>query len=173
MNKKKFFWTIKENIIIIIGAALIAFGLFFVSKNPDFFSASVLSLQEKAFIIEKWRDVAYKTNSWYVDIFISANLETPKNIDFTISYDKDTITIDPQNISGQATRKISTPDDNTFLIQSTPNENIDKSQSIVMLPFTGEIKDILLSEAVARDITGKEKNLSIGSLNETTSHATK
>jgi hypothetical protein len=42
-----------------------------------------------------------------------------------------------------------------------------------MLPFTGEIKDILLSEAVARDITGKEKNLSIGSLNETTSHATK
>lgn len=39
--------------IIIIGAAFVAIGLFYVSKNPDLFTASVLSLQEKAFITEK------------------------------------------------------------------------------------------------------------------------
>jgi len=39
--------------MIIIGAALVAFGIFFISRNPEFFTASVLSLQEKAFIVEK------------------------------------------------------------------------------------------------------------------------
>lgn len=43
----------KQNLIITIGAVLLAFGIFFIIKNPDFFAASVLSLQEKAFIAEK------------------------------------------------------------------------------------------------------------------------
>jgi hypothetical protein len=55
-------------------------------------------------------------------------------------------------------------------IQAIPGQNVDKIQSIVMVPFTGEIKDILLSEAVAKLNNGTEKNLSIGSLNELTSH---
>lgn len=157
--------------MIIIGAALVAFGIFFISKNPEFFTASVLSLQEKAFIVEKWRDIAYKTTSWYVDIFVSENEEIAKSIHFTISYDKDTITIDPQNISGQATRTVDIPDDNSIIIQSLANESIDKNESIIMLPFTWESEDILLSEAVAIDNDGKEKNLSIGSLNEINSHS--
>ena len=159
--------------MIIIGAALVAFGIFFISRNPEFFTASVLSLQEKAFIVEKWRDIAYKTTSWYVDIFVSENRETPKNIHFTISYDKDTITIDPKNISGQATRTVDIPDDNSIIIQSLANESIDKSQSMIMLPFTGDSEDILLSEAVAIDDNDKEKNLSIGSLNAISSHTSK
>jgi hypothetical protein len=39
-----------------------------------------------------------------------------------------------------------------------------------LLPFTGEIRDILLSEAVAKLNDGNQKNLSIWSLNEITSH---
>lgn len=166
-----FFWGFKENIAIIIGAALVAFGLFFIYKNPDFFTASVLSLQEKAFIVEKWRDIGYKTNSWYVDIFMSENLETPKSIDFTVSFDKYTVTIDSQHITGQWTRTINNPDDNSILIQEIPNGKIDKSQSMIMLPFTGDIQDILLSETVAKLNNGQERNLSIGSLNEITSHS--
>ncbi len=167
MSKNKFFWSWKQNIGIIIGAALVAFGLFYIVKNPDFFTASVLSLQEKAFIAEKWRDIAYKTNSGYVDIFMAEKLETPASIDFTISFDKDTVTIDPANLSGQGTRIAKTPDENNIVIQFTPNGTIDKTQSAVLLPFSGDMTDILLSEAIAVG----QKNLSIGSLNEITSHS--
>ena len=171
MDKKIFFWSIKQNIAIIIGAACIALGIFFIAKNPNILMASVLSLQEKTFIAAKWRDIAYKTNSWYVDIFMSENLETPKNIDLTISFNKDTVTIDTKNLSGQGTRTAKNPDENSVIIQSTPGQIVDKSQSIVLLPFTGEIKDILLSEAVANLNDGSQKNLSIGSLNTITTHS--
>ncbi|EKD25029.1 MAG: hypothetical protein ACD_80C00131G0032 [uncultured bacterium (gcode 4)] len=171
MNKKIIFWSLKQNIGIIIGAAFVAFGIFYISKNPDLFLASVLSLQEKAFIVEKWWDIAYKTNSGYVDIFMSEKLETPASIDFTISFDNTTVTINPQNLSGQGTRTYANPVMNDITIQSLPGQDVDKSQSIILLPFTGEIRDILLSEAVAKLSDGTEKNLSIGSLNEITSHS--
>lgn len=102
---------------------------------------------------------------------MAETLETPKNIDFTVSFDKDTITIDPQNLSGQGTRTRSNPDENSILIQSVPNQDVDKSQSLIVLPFSGDIKDILLSEAVAKLSDGNTKDLSIGSLNEITTHA--
>ena len=171
MNKRIFFWSIKQNIAIIIGAACVALGIFFVTKNPNILMASVLSLQEKKFIAAKWRDIAYKTNSWYVDIFMSEKLETPKNIDISISFNKDTVTIDTKNLSWQGTRTVKNPDENNVIIQSTPEQTVDKSQSIVLLPFTGEIKDILLSEAVANLNDGSQKNLSIGSLNTITTHS--
>lgn len=172
MSTKKIFWSVKENIAIIIGAAFVAFGVFFVSQNPGFFTASILSLQEKNFIIEKWRDIAYKTNSWYVDIFMSEKLETPESIDFTISFDKDTVSLDSLNLSGQGTRIASSPDNGSILIHSIPSKIIDKSQSLIMLPFTGNIEDILLSEAVATT-ANTNQDLSIWSLNEIISHSSK
>jgi len=155
----------------VLGAAILASWVFYVINNPDAFMASVLSLQEKSFIVEKWRDIAYKTNSGYVDIFMSEKLETPANIDFTVSFDKDTVSIDAQNISGQWTRSIDTPDDNSIIVHTTPQQNIDKSQSIIMIPFTGNYEQILLSEAVATSSNGTRKNLSIWLLNEITSHS--
>ena len=171
MGAYKVVWSRKQNVAIIIGAAVVALWIFYVVKNPDIFMASVLSLQEQAFIVEKWRDVAYKTNSWYVDIFISEQLETPTKIDFTISFDKDTISIDTQNLSGQGTRSIDKPDNNIIIMHINPQQNIDKTQSIVLIPFTWNYDQIVLSEAVAQFNNGKEKNLSIWSLNEITSHA--
>lgn len=157
----------------LLWAAVLASGIFYVVNNPDAFMASVLSLQEKNFIVKKWRDIAYKTNSWYVDIFMSEKLETPTSIDFNVIFNKDKITIDPTNLSGQGTRTFNMPDDSNVIIQSIPGTNVDKSQSLIMLPFTGENKDILLGEAVAKLSDGTEKNLSIWSLNEITTHSTK
>ena len=88
-------------------------------------------------------------------------LQTPESINFTISFDKETIVVDAQNISGQGTRTVSNPNENSLIIQSIPSEIVDKSQSILMLPFSGAQKDILLSEAVARLKNGKAKDLSI------------
>lgn len=171
MNIKKFFWNWKQNIAIIVAAAFLATGIFYVVNNPEIFTASILSLQEKAFIVEKWRDIAYKTNSGYVDIFMAEKMDTPASIDFTISFDKDTIIIDPQNLSGQWTRTFSNPDENSILITSIPGTTVDKSQSLIMLSFTGDMTHILLSEAVVKLSNSQEKNLSIWSLNEITSHS--
>lgn len=157
---------IKRNSMTLLGAAILASGIFYVINNPNLFTASILSLQEQNFITEAWRDVAYKTNEGYVDIFLGENLETPKNITFTISFNEETITIYPENLSGQGTWTY-TNTDNEIVIQSTPNTNIDKMQSLIMLPFTGAIHDILLSEAT----TDNNKDLSIGSLNELSWHS--
>ena len=179
MIAKKILLMMRRNSMTLLWAALLASWIFYVVNNPNVFTASILSLQEQNFIIEKWRDIAYKTNSGYVDIFMAKTLETPAKIDFTISFDKDTVTIDPNNLSGQGTRTFSNPDANNITIQSIPIceqtdwicGTIDKSKSLIMLPFTGDITDILLSEAVAKMSNGNEKNLSIWSLNEIASHS--
>jgi len=171
MIAKKILLIMRRNGMLLLGAAIVASWIFYVVNNPDIFTASVLSLQEKQFIVEKWRDIAYKTNSWAVDIFMSEELETPASIDFTISFDKDAIIVDTQNLSGQGTRVVNNPNSNDIVIQSTPGQNVDKSQSIIILPFTGDNTDILLSEAVAKLSNGETKDLSIGSLNEITSHS--
>lgn len=162
---KKILTIIKKNSIIIFAAAILATSIFYVVKNPNLFTASILSLQEQVIITEAWRDIAYKTNEGYVDIFLAKDKETPKQIDFTISFNENTITIDPENLSGQGTWTY-TNTDNEITIQSLPNTNIDKIQSIIMLPFTGDMHDILLSEATTHD-----KDLSIGSLNKLSWHS--
>lgn len=155
----------RRNSMTLLGAAVLASGIFYVVNNPDVFTASILSLQEQEFIEEQWRDIAYKTNSGYLDIFLAENKETPQQIDFTVSFDKDTVTIDPENLSGQGTRTYSNPDENSIIITMTPT-NIIKKESLIMLPFTGESTDILLSEAL---MDGKWS--SIGSLNEINVHS--
>ena len=102
---------------------------------------------------------------------MSTDMETSESIDLTISFDKDTVTIDPQNLSGQGTRTISSQNIDNIIIQSTPGENVDKSQSITILPFSGDMRNILLSEAVATLPDGTTKSLAIGTLNEITNHS--
>jgi hypothetical protein len=171
MDKKTLLGNWKQNIGIIIGAAVVALWTFYIVNNPNAFMTSVLSLQETTFIAEKWRDIAYKTNSWYIDVFMSEKLETPKTIDLTISFDKNSITIDTKNLSGQWTRSIDTPDEETIVVHTNPQSNIDKNQSMILIPFTGNYKQILVSEAVAISNNNIRKNLSIWLLNETTSHS--
>jgi len=162
---KKLFMMMKKNSMTLLGAAILASGIFYVVNNPDLFTASILSLQEQTVIAEAWRDVAYKTNEGYVDVFLGENLEIPKQINFTISFNEDTITIYPENLSGQGTWSY-TATNNEIYITSLPNENIDKMQSLIMLPFTWTIQDILLSEATTND-----QDLSIWSLNKLSWHS--
>ncbi len=171
MIAKKILMIIKKNSMMVIGAAILASWIFYVVNNPDLFTASILSLQEQNFITEKWRDIAYKTNSGYVDIFLAKDKETPTQIDFIISFDKNTVSIDPENLSGQGTRTYNNPDKESIIITSTPDQNVDKNQSIIMLPFNGALRDILLSEAVATFANKKDKNLSIWSLNDVITHS--
>jgi len=53
MIVKKILLMMRRNSMTLLGAAILASGIFYVIHNPDAFMASVLSLQEKNFIIEK------------------------------------------------------------------------------------------------------------------------
>ena len=55
--------NIGKNIGIVFIAMIAALAIFYIVKNPDFFTASVLSLQEITTIKEKGWDIAYKTDS--------------------------------------------------------------------------------------------------------------
>lgn len=73
-------------------------------------------------------------------------------------------------MSGQGTWTTTNTSD-SLTITFTPNENLDTSQSIIMIPFTGDQQDIILSEAKAVKIHHQKiQDLSIGSLNEATYH---
>jgi hypothetical protein len=49
---KKLFMMMKRNSMTLLGAAILASGIFYVVNNPDLFTASILSLQEQNFITE-------------------------------------------------------------------------------------------------------------------------
>jgi len=168
---KKILLLMRRNSMTLLGAAVLASGIFYVVNNPNLFMSSILSLQEKEFIAEKWRDVAYKTNDGYVDIFLAETLQTPENINFIIDFDDDNIEINAENLSGQGTWTRTRIDKNTIHIESFPNKDIKKEESLIMLPFSGDMRDILLSEALATYPKNKKQYLSIGSLNELSGHS--
>lgn len=43
----------RRNSMTLLGAAVLASGIFYVVNNPDVFTASILSLQEQEFIEEQ------------------------------------------------------------------------------------------------------------------------
>jgi hypothetical protein len=50
---KKIFLMMRKNSMTLLGAAILASGIFYVVNNPNLFTASILSLQEQNFITEK------------------------------------------------------------------------------------------------------------------------
>lgn len=73
---KIFAHKLRQNLAILFAAAVCALVIFFIVKNPDFFQASILSLEEKAFMNENHRDVAYKTTDNRFEIFIADKYST-------------------------------------------------------------------------------------------------
>jgi len=167
---KKILFMMRRNAMTLLGAALLASGIFYVVNNPNIFMASILSLQEKQFIESMWRDVAYKTSDGYVDIFLAENKDIPTSIEFSIIFDEDTITLDTNNITGQWTRNITNTVTDAIYILSLPWITINTDESLLMIPFSGDARDILLSEAIAT-IQNTTQRLSIGSLNEFSGHS--
>lgn len=75
-------------------------------------------------------------------------METPTNIEFMISFDESTVSIDPKNLSGQGAWTYSQNGGDINILSILP-KNMNKTQSLILLPFTGDKKDILLSQAMA------------------------
>lgn len=169
MKIKEILGTWPQNLKIIIGAICVGVGIFYIANNPEMFTASILSLQEQETIQDQWRDIAYKTDSGYVDIFVATTKTLPPQIIFSLAFNPTTIHIDANNISGQGLWTYTNKPE-SMTITFTPNQNTDKTQSIIMIPFTGNQKEIILSEAIKIDHQ-QSQDLSIGSLNTTKYHS--
>ncbi|MFA5748417.1 MAG: hypothetical protein WC872_04910 [Candidatus Absconditabacterales bacterium] len=168
--QKVTFNLIKKNFFIMIFAGIFALALFYVSKNSDIFQASVLSIQEKEFIQKNNRDVAYKNSNNLLDIFVSSGIQDFAKIKFYIIFEPKIINIDTNNLSGQGKFQVSDHIANSLTITISDIQGLDNNQSVLMLPFSGENKNIILAESKLYLSNGKEKSLSIGNLQKNQTH---
>lgn len=160
------------NFKILVWALFIASAIFYVSKNPSFFQASILSLQEIQTIQTKWRDIAYKNQTNLLDIFLSSGVQFPSVLDISLSFDPET-QIQTENLSWQWQISISNIWSGFIDFHITNLQNIDYSQSVLLVSFTwsNQLNNYLIIEKAMATLKDKsQKSLSVWNLGEKTSH---
>ncbi len=153
--------------MIFVVAVLLSIVLFYTSKNPDLFSASILSLQDAETIKAKSRDVWYK-NEWNIlDTFLSDKLQNISNITFSIIYDQDNTNLKLEKFDCQTNYEILSSEEGSIVIKFTNFSGIDYDyqQSLFELPFNWQMSKVLISEGMANLFNWENKNLSIWLLN--------
>jgi hypothetical protein len=146
-------------------------AIFFVVKNPFLFQSSILSLEEKAFINSKWRDAAYKISSGSFEIFLAdKHASSLQKFQGYIYYEAETLTPDTQAYTGQGVAKLQQKTAGTLLVTIQNFDKIDSTQEIIGIPFSGNMRNIVLGESKGMTKKGRQK-FSVGNLGEFTQHA--
>jgi len=161
---------LRKHLAIIFAAAVCALVIFFVVNNPSLFQASILSLQEKAFMNEKKRDVAYKTNQWPFEIFIAEkHVYNTSDFEGILYFDPQKVQLDIENATGQGIFSINQASPESILVSIVMTDKIDSNRDIFAIPFSGEAQHIILGES-----RGKTKKwwiyFAVGNLNEFEQH---
>lgn len=166
-------WTMKTlltNTIILVSALICAILIFFITENPWFFSASIISLQDEENMKKNKRDIWYKNESNIIDVFVSDDLQDISDITISIIYDPQNTTLDTEKISTQPTLLTDIVSDTPWLLVlkfSDFTGGFDYKSSLFELPFSAseDIYNALISEAVVLSTDGENKPLSIWLLN--------
>ncbi|MFZ2151196.1 MAG: hypothetical protein WAZ12_02410 [Candidatus Absconditicoccaceae bacterium] len=169
--RKTILKRIINNSIIFVISIFLAFILFYLSKDTNIFQASILGIQDIKIIQENQRDIAYKNTDGLLDIFLSNNLlsKNYSSLDITIVYDYDTVSLNIQNISFQKQYKISFNQSGSITLSFDDLKDIKSQESFFIIPFSGSVKDILISEVIVKN--GQlQDSLSIGNLTSYTEH---
>lgn len=136
---------LRQNLAILFAAAVCALVVFYIVKNPNLFQASILSLEEKAFMNEKKRDSAYKVTSGYFEIFVAEKYKySMQSFQGIIYIDPENVELDIQNLTGQGTFQITQTAKDSLLVSISNLGDIDTSREIIGIPFSGEQTYILL-----------------------------
>jgi hypothetical protein len=163
---KKFLHKIFVDIKIIIIAMIIVIAMVIITKNPNLFTASVLSIQDQKIMIENSWDVWYKTTWNIFDVFLSDNIDWFDSIDFSISFDQENIILDIWNISSQLTYNIVSNYSWEINMTLFANTGVDYSQSLFTIPFSWSNPLILLWEVVVKSISKWDNTLAIWNIDE-------
>ena len=171
-SMKKTLSSIGKNVLIFCAAALVATGLFYVTKNPQIFQASILSLQEQTFVQEQGRDAAYKIQSGMFEIFIadkySGSLE---QLQSTLYIKPQETILYPEQYTGQGRLSNLSQKSDTISFTITLNPPLESAREIIGIPLSGDQKNFVLGETKAY-IHKQRINLSVGNLKEYTGHST-
>lgn len=154
--------------MIFIVAVLLSAVLFYTTKNPDLFTASILSLQDAETIKAKSRDIWYK-NEWNIlDTFLSEKLQSISSITFSVIYDSKNIDLNLEKLDSQTDYEIISDSEGWVVIKFTNFSGIDYdyTQSLFELPFDWDMDTVLISEGMVSLFNGENKNLSIWLLNQ-------
>lgn len=93
----------KINIMLFIVAIVSVFVFLYTKNGSSLFQASVLDTQEKTTIENNKRDVAYKNENNFFQIFVSNDLKDVDTLTLSITYDPETITLPKLNPRNQYT----------------------------------------------------------------------
>lgn len=158
---------IVRNINIFLLAGVFSLALIFMIKHPNLLQASILNSSEISLIQKNKRDIAYKQNNNFIDVFCNW-LYYDNSITLLLAH-SESIFLDISNISWQCPFTIVDSNKNATKI-ILECWNIDKNQSIIIIPFEWLSKDILIEEAYYVK-ENKKNNLSIWNISLITEHS--
>lgn len=162
---------LRQNLAILFTAAVCALVIFYIIKNPNLFQASILSLEEKAFMNEKHWDAAYKMSNNMLEVFVSESYKNSmKTYQGNIYYDPSKVEFLTEGLTGQWSYTIKQIDKESLLITVSSLNDITINEEIIWIPFSGDMKAIVLGESKAQTKKWRAA-LSIGNLNEFVTHS--
>lgn len=159
---------IMRNIKIFLWAIVFSLALVYIIKNPSLFEASVLNLTEIETIKKNQRDLAYKTTENVVDIFVDDTFSSLSDLVVTLSFSP-TVSLWLSGLSGQGAYEILSSSLESTTIKLSQLDSFDPHQSILIVPFSWNMYDVLVQEATTT-VSGTVRDLSIWSLSPQTTH---
>jgi hypothetical protein len=159
-----------KNIIILIIAPFIAWGLLFLMNNFSWLTASVLDIWEVQKVKDEWWDLAYKTEWLIFEIFWSEKVQASDNIVVKVLYNPDKIVLDSWLLSWINHEIIS---DNTWTLEVSLNKLKDRDYKEwwLEIPYTWDETQILLGDSRKVNQKWEKELLSIWNLNNSEEHS--
>ena len=142
-----------KNIIILIIAPFIAWGLLFLMNNFSWLTASVLDIWEVQKVKDEWWDLAYKTEWWIFEIFWSEKVQASDNIVVKVLYNPDKIVLD------------------SWLLSWINHEIISDNTWNLEVSYTWDGTQILLGDSRKVNQKWEKELLSIWNLNNSEEHS--
>ena len=159
-----------KNLFILLLAPILAFGLFFLTRDLSGLTASVLDIAERQKIEEKQWWVAYKTDDQVFELFGSEQLKKWENLVFELVYNPKKVVFSIDQSSGFDFTLL---ENNTgsLKIQLNNVNSLKLDEGLFLLPFSWEKDQVVLAEALLWSLGKTAIPLSIWSLNAEGEHS--
>lgn len=158
-----------KNIVILVLAPLLALGIFFLTRDMQGLTASVLDISEiKKIQTENW-DAAYKRENQIFELFGSESLKKWEILTFELIYNPEKISLSVSQSSGFSFQ-ILEEGTGSLKVQISDLMSRNINEGWFQVPFSGEKSQLLLAETNLQ-IGDKKIPLRVGSLDYDDEHS--
>ena len=159
-----------KNLFILLLAPILAFGLFFLTRDLSGLTASVLDIAERQKIKEKQWWVAYKTDDQVFELFGSEQLKKWENLVFELVYNPKKVVFSIDQSSGFDFTLLE-GNTGSLKIQLNNVNSLKLDEGLFLLPFSWEKDQVVLAEALLWSLGKTAIPLSIWNLNAEGEHS--